>query len=170
MSREHAFAFGLLLILGKHVAAIDATRDPALNAELSSAATQLDRLALIPNDDDWKFDFTAQAPFYNWAPGGVTNMNSATFPAAAQNGLTCKYWSTTSKKSNTNACSGYGQSWSLLYVATTFPPSSRELGRICHGHDDYIHVRREWCAYHQNGASTWRGDNISQRKYSLDDE
>ena len=70
--------------------AVDKTRDPALNAKLIEAATQLDRLALLPANKDWLFDFTIQEPFWNFAPGGVVNMNAATFPAATGNGMTCK--------------------------------------------------------------------------------
>jgi len=78
----------LLAALTKHAVAVDKTRDPALDASLGSAATQLDRLALLPSDDDWLFDFTVQEPSYNFAPGGVVNMNAATFPAAKGNGMT----------------------------------------------------------------------------------
>ncbi|EMF12727.1 RmlC-like cupin, partial [Sphaerulina musiva SO2202] len=56
--------------------------------KLTTAATQLDRLALLPSNADWTFDFNLQKSTYNWAPGGVTNMNAATFPAAHGNGLT----------------------------------------------------------------------------------
>ncbi|KAK3068038.1 hypothetical protein LTR53_014694 [Teratosphaeriaceae sp. CCFEE 6253] len=78
----------LLAALIQHVAAVDKTRDPSLVANLATAATQLDRHALLPSDDDWLFDFTTQEPNYNFAPGGVINMNAATFPAAKGNGMT----------------------------------------------------------------------------------
>lgn len=80
-----ALIFGALV---QHVAAIDKVRDPSLDAKLGSAATQLDRLTLLPSDKDWLFDFTSQQPYYNFAPGGVTNMNAATFPAAKGHGMT----------------------------------------------------------------------------------
>lgn len=80
---------GLLLgLLWQQVSAVDKTRDAVKLAKLDLAATQLDRLALVPNDEDWVFDFTAQKPYYSWAPGGVTNMNAATFAAGRKNGLT----------------------------------------------------------------------------------
>ena len=40
--------------------AIDQTKDPQLVAQLRTAATQLDRLALLPTDEDWLFDFTVR--------------------------------------------------------------------------------------------------------------
>ncbi|KAF2720970.1 RmlC-like cupin [Polychaeton citri CBS 116435] len=78
----------LVSSLACYVQAVDKTRDPSLNAQLSSATSQLDRLALLTSDDDWLFDFTEQQPYYNFAPGGVTNMNAATFSAAKGNGMT----------------------------------------------------------------------------------
>ena len=67
----------------------DVTSNPDLIAKLITANSQLDRLALLPDDDkDWHFDFTAQKN-YNFAPGGVVNMNAATFPAAKGNRMTC---------------------------------------------------------------------------------
>lgn len=79
----------LLALLWLKASAIDITNDPERVAKLTMAATQLDRLALLPSNADWTFDFTTQTYFYNWAPGGVTNMNAATFPATRGNGLTC---------------------------------------------------------------------------------
>ena len=70
------------------VAAIDKTKSPELIARLTTAATQLDRQALLGSDKDWLFDFSEQQPFYNFSPGGVINMNAATFPAARGNGMT----------------------------------------------------------------------------------
>lgn len=69
-------------------AAIDETKSPELTARLTTAATHLDRQALLQSDKDWLFDFNEQQPFYNFAPGGVINMNAATFPAARGNGMT----------------------------------------------------------------------------------
>lgn len=91
MYQRITVAAGLLLVsLTQHAVAVDKTRDPALDANLATAATQLDRLALLSTNDDWLFDFTVQQPYYNFAPGGVTNMNAATFPAAKGNGMTCE--------------------------------------------------------------------------------
>jgi len=67
--------------------AVDITTDPALVASLKSAATQLDRLKLLPNAADWLFDFTAQ-PGYTYSPGSVVNANAATFPALTTYGMT----------------------------------------------------------------------------------
>lgn len=41
--------------------AVDQTRDPALDISLENAPTALDRLALLPNDSDWLFDFRGLA-------------------------------------------------------------------------------------------------------------
>lgn len=81
----------LLALLWLKTFAIDVTNDPERVAKLTMAATQLDRLALLTGNADWTFDFTTQTYFYNWAPGGVTNMNAATFPATRGNGLTCSF-------------------------------------------------------------------------------
>ncbi|KAF7190686.1 Spherulin-1B [Pseudocercospora fuligena] len=78
----------VLALLSQHVVSTDNTRNPQLIAKLTTAATQLDRLALLPSNEDWTFDFTAQRTTYNFKPGGVSNMNAATFPAAKFNGLT----------------------------------------------------------------------------------
>lgn len=76
-----------LATLTHHVVAVDATEYPDLIAKLITANSQLDRLALLPDDKDWHFDFTTHKN-YNFAPGGVTNMNAATFPAAKGNRMT----------------------------------------------------------------------------------
>ncbi|KAK3641938.1 hypothetical protein LTR56_011040 [Elasticomyces elasticus] len=78
----------LLAAFTQQAVAVDKTRDPSLVASLDDAATQLDRLALLTDDAAWKFDFNEQKPNYNFAPGGVINMNAATFPAAKGNGMT----------------------------------------------------------------------------------
>lgn len=80
-----AFAFFTFVTLA---VAIDKTKSPGLIARLTIAATHLDRQALLESDKDWLFDFNEQQPFYNFAPGGVVNMNAATFPAARGNGMT----------------------------------------------------------------------------------
>lgn len=67
--------FSLLLILvSSKVSAADKTVDPDLVAKLKTAATQLDRLNLLPDDSDWLFDYNAQAG-YTFSPGSVVNAN-----------------------------------------------------------------------------------------------
>jgi hypothetical protein len=68
--------------------AVGTTSNPELIAKLGSSASQLDRPALLPNNADWLFDFSAQNSTYTFSPGGVTNMNAANFPAAKGHGLT----------------------------------------------------------------------------------
>jgi hypothetical protein len=76
------------LVLATLTQAVDVTEQPDLIAKLISANSQLDRLALLPDDaTHWHFDFTTKQN-YNFAPGGVTNMNAATFPAAKGNRMT----------------------------------------------------------------------------------
>jgi hypothetical protein len=86
------FAHALLAVaLALSVSAVDVTSNPDLISKLITANSQLDRLALLPDDaKDWHFDFTSQKN-YNFAPGGVVNMNAATFPAAKGNRMTCKF-------------------------------------------------------------------------------
>jgi hypothetical protein len=76
-----------LATLYSTVLAVDKTVNPPLDASLKTAATQLDRLALLPKDSDWLFDFRAQ-PSYTYSPGSVVNANAATFPAVVGNGMT----------------------------------------------------------------------------------
>ncbi|KAM0719076.1 hypothetical protein Q7P37_004981 [Cladosporium fusiforme] len=87
---RHALLAASFLLAGltRPAVAVDKTREPELIVKLITANSQLDRLALLPKDEDWFFDFNIQQPFYNFAPGGVVNMNSATFPAAKGNGMT----------------------------------------------------------------------------------
>ncbi|KAK5137185.1 hypothetical protein LTR08_000690 [Meristemomyces frigidus] len=89
MYQRIAVTAGLLVsTFTQHAVAVDKTRDPDMVANLVTAATQLDRLSVLCSDKDWLFDFTVQQPNYNFAPGGVINMNAATFPAAKGNGMT----------------------------------------------------------------------------------
>jgi hypothetical protein len=67
--------------------AIDKTVNPTLDESLFIAPTNLDRMALLPSNDDWIYDFTEQ-PYYTFAPGGVINANAATFPATKGLGMT----------------------------------------------------------------------------------
>lgn len=88
MFRQAVLAASLILVtLTQNAAAVDKTENPDLIAKLITSNSQLDRQALLPDDKDWHFDFTTSKN-YNFAPGGVVNMNSATFPAAKGNGLT----------------------------------------------------------------------------------
>ncbi|GAB7347631.1 hypothetical protein MBLNU459_g4501t1 [Dothideomycetes sp. NU459] len=88
MFPRFSLALGLLLsVCSSRVVAVDKTRNPELVAQLKTAATQLDRDALLPDDSDWLFDFTAQE-YYTFSPGGVINANAATFPAVVGNGMT----------------------------------------------------------------------------------
>jgi hypothetical protein len=50
------------------VSAVDKTSNPKLVADLKSAATALDRQALLPTDKDWTFDFTKQEK-WTYSPG-----------------------------------------------------------------------------------------------------
>ena len=77
----------LLLCLGAVTSAVDQTVNPQLDAQLKSAATQLDRQKLLPSDSMWIFDFSAQ-PGYTYNPGSVVNANAATFPAMTDTGMT----------------------------------------------------------------------------------
>lgn len=90
MHRRRLLALGFLAFWHQHALAIDVTNDKELIAKLDTAATALDRLALLPKNSDWKFDFKNQTPTWTFAPGSVINMNAATFPAARKNGLTRK--------------------------------------------------------------------------------
>ena len=69
------------------VYAVDKDVDPSLVAKLRMANTNLDRMKLLPNNDDWLFDFTKQDK-YTFTPGGVVNANAATFPATVGQGMT----------------------------------------------------------------------------------
>ncbi|KAI9810407.1 MAG: hypothetical protein M1827_006293 [Pycnora praestabilis] len=84
---QATITLAVIASLCSQVAAVDATRNPSLVAQLKTAATQLDRLNLLPENSDWLFDFTTQ-PNYTFSPGSVINANAATFPAAVGNGLT----------------------------------------------------------------------------------
>ena len=69
------------------VAAVDETTNPGRIAQLIAANSHLDQQAILKDDSDWHFDFTENKN-YNFAPGGVANMNAATFPAAKIGGMT----------------------------------------------------------------------------------
>ena len=76
------------------VAAVDETTNPGRIAQLIAANSHLDQQAILKDDSDWHFDFTENKN-YNFAPGGVANMNAATFPAAKIGGMTSESSSAT---------------------------------------------------------------------------
>lgn len=80
-------SFVVCAVIASVAIAIDVDADPNLVAKLRMANTNLDRMNLLPKDSDWLFDFTKQEK-YTFAPGGVVNANSATFPATVGQGLT----------------------------------------------------------------------------------
>lgn len=87
MVSQTFFAASAAVFFSTVAVAVDTTRDPGLIAQLDDAATQLDRLNLLSQNEDWLYDFTKQ-DYYTFSPGGVINMNAATFPAAQNNGMT----------------------------------------------------------------------------------
>lgn len=66
--------------------AVDKTSDPELVAKLKSAATMLDRLDML-SDDQLVYNFSSN-PKYSWAPGSVCNANAATWPILSTAGVT----------------------------------------------------------------------------------
>lgn len=80
-------SFVIAAILGGVALGIDNDVNSDLVAKLRMANTNLDRMKLLPNDEDWFFDFTKQDK-YTFAPGGVINANAATFPATVGQGMT----------------------------------------------------------------------------------
>jgi hypothetical protein len=84
-----AFGITSLLVLAivALVYAVDKDSNPELAQKLRMANTNLDRMALLPDNDDWLFDFTKQDK-YTFSPGGVINANAATFPATIGMGMT----------------------------------------------------------------------------------
>jgi hypothetical protein len=77
----------ILAALAGLAAAVDETSNPQQIAQLIAANSHLDQQAILKEDVDWHFDFTTSKN-YNFAPGGVANMNAATFPAAKIGGMT----------------------------------------------------------------------------------
>jgi oxalate decarboxylase/phosphoglucose isomerase-like protein (cupin superfamily) len=63
------------------------TINPTLNAQLKSAATNFDRQALHPNNDDWIYDFNLH-PNFNSPTGAVLVADAASFPAITTHGMT----------------------------------------------------------------------------------
>ena len=91
MFQHAALIAGLIFAtLAGTVVAVDVTKDPELIAKLITANSHLDQQALLEGNEAWHFDFTTSKN-YNFAPGGVANMNAATFPAAKTGGMTREY-------------------------------------------------------------------------------
>lgn len=78
----------VLTLLVAAASAVDQDADAGLVSKIKMANTNLDVMNLLPSNQDWLFDFTQQSRTYTWSPGGVTNANAATFPAAVGHGLT----------------------------------------------------------------------------------
>jgi hypothetical protein len=87
------FILVVLAVITSVTWATDKDQNPTLVSKLRLANTNLDRLALLPKDDDWMFDFTKQDK-YTFTPGGVINANAATFPATVGLGMTLVRWAT----------------------------------------------------------------------------
>ena len=88
MFQHAALTVGLIFAtLTGSVAAVDETLDAGLIARLITANSHLDQQAILEDDKDYHYDFT-QNKNYNFAPGGVANMNAATLPAAKIGGMT----------------------------------------------------------------------------------
>jgi hypothetical protein len=62
-----------MAMFSSSVNAVDTTQNPDLVAKLKAAATQLDRLKLLPNNDDWIHDFTQDQHWNVDKPGSVSN-------------------------------------------------------------------------------------------------
>lgn len=161
--------FGILLaLLWQQVSAVDKTRNADMISKLDTAATQLDRLALVPNDDDWVFDFTAQKPYYSWAPGGVTNMNAATFAAGRKNGLTSKRSVEESRDEADLYCSGHGQSGTLLHAATSSTSACCQLRRCYDGQYHNVYVGREWRSSHHDQPDPRQSHSVPRWSHAHD--
>ncbi|KAG9248775.1 spherulin-1A [Calycina marina] len=85
-SKQSTILLALLSIIPP-ISAVDETHDPATNAKLLAAATELDRQKILSSDTQWIFDFHAQQT-YSYSPGSVINANAATFPAMQSTGMT----------------------------------------------------------------------------------
>jgi hypothetical protein len=72
-------------LLATVVMAVDQPVNAKLNADITVAATELQKLALVK--DQFEYDFSKN-PYFTYSPGGVANANKATFPAATGLGLT----------------------------------------------------------------------------------
>ncbi|OLN94110.1 Spherulin-1A 3 [Colletotrichum chlorophyti] len=74
-------------LLAATTEATDDTLYPDLVRSLRTSPTELDKLTILPEDEDWTFNYFAHH-FHTHNPGGVVNANAATFPATVGNGMT----------------------------------------------------------------------------------
>lgn len=127
----HALLATLLsLLFTNPISTVDITSNASLIAALITANSQLDRLALLPDDaTDWHFDFTIQKN-YNFAPGGVINMNAATFPAAKGNRMTRKH--PFLPKTDERRCSPQGRPAILITLPPPLPLITMSLTQPHH--------------------------------------
>lgn len=170
----------LLALLAQHASAVDATSNPELISKLITSNSQLDRLSLLGSNEDWFFDFTTQQPNYNFAPGGVVNMNAATFPAAKGNDMTREspcpdnlallispqpiVQKKKKKKKHrlTPAPSGHAEPGPLLHAADALPRARGELRRRRQGQHDDVHVGGERRAAGDGGPGPGPGDDFPE--------
>lgn len=76
----------LLALFATPSLAVDKTVDPQLVAKLKTAATMLDRLNML-SDEQLIYNFSTN-PMYSWQPGSVCNANAATWPVLSTVGAT----------------------------------------------------------------------------------
>lgn len=65
---------------------------PDVVRRLITAATTLDREKILSTNESWLFDFNDFPETFNFAPGGVTTMKTATFPACKPHGMSCPFF------------------------------------------------------------------------------
>lgn len=168
-----------LAIFSNSVVAVDNTTNPDLIAKLITANSQLDRLALLPDDEAWHFDFTAQK-FYTFAPGGVVNMNAATFPAAKGNkmtrespksGRTCSLLLSPTYTQPTNtSSSGNAQPRTLLDAPDALARASHQLRRRDTRQHNDVHVRGERGSTGHRSPDAGARDDFPTSEHAHDDE
>lgn len=139
--------------------AVDKTSNPELVAKLKTAATQLDRLALLPDDSDWVYDFTKH-PYYTFAPGGVINANAATFPAVCSTVICDGGYADSATGCWTWHDVGHIEPWALLDASTALPSEGRQLRRCDVRYNRHLHGRRERCTNRQNHAHSRQDDDL----------
>jgi len=85
------FSVAISLILGAALQAVaqtaDATAAANLVADLKRAPTQVARLNILKNNNDWLFDYNAGVGTTRNAGGNLTVANVANFPALFANGM-----------------------------------------------------------------------------------
>jgi hypothetical protein len=154
MFQHAALTMGLIFAtLFGFVAAVDETTNPGRIAQLIAANSHLDQQAILKDDSDWHFDFTENKN-YNFAPGGVANMNAATFPAAKIGGMTsecssaahllfCIHENHTPADHHRPNFSGHVELGPLLDATTALPPERGQLRRRRLGQHHHVHVPGE---------------------------